>query len=133
MKEPIWIRKDFVLSLHEVLLAEFGGSAGIRDEGLLESALGRPQNLFCYGTPSLFDLAASYAHGIVSNHPFVDGNKRSGFMAAYTFLGRNGFQLQASEPDATAATLALASGDLMEQEYAQWLKQNSKRTKKPGQ
>jgi death on curing protein len=112
VKEPIWLRPDFILSLHEELLAEFGGSAGVRDSGLLESALARPRNLLAYGKPGLFDLAASYAHGIVSNHPFVDGNKRTGFMASYTFLARNGFELQAAEPEATAATLAMAAGEL---------------------
>lgn len=130
MKEPTWLVTGFILSLHEELLAEFGGSAGIRDEGLLESALGRPRNLFGYGKPSLFDLAASYAYGIISNHPFVDGNKRIGFMTAYTFLGRNGFQLRAPEPEATAATLAMATGELTEQEYAKWLTQHSKRARK---
>jgi len=130
VKEPVWLQKHFVLGVHEVLLAEFGGSAGIRDEGLLESALGRPRNLFSYGTPTLFDLAASYAHGIISNHPFLDGNKRTGFMAAYTFLGRNGYDLVASEAEATAATLALAARGLTEAEYTAWLGKNSKRVKK---
>jgi death-on-curing protein len=129
VKEPTWLRKDFIISLHEELLTEFGGSADIRDAGLLESALGRPLNLFSYAKPNLFELAASYAHGIISNHPFVDGNKRTGFMAAYTFLGLNGFELQAPEPEATAATLALAARELTEQEYAKWLKQQSKRRK----
>jgi death-on-curing protein len=124
VKEPVWIKKDFVLALHEELLADFGGAAGVRDEGLLESALGKPENLFAYGKPDMFDLAAGYAFGIVRNHPFIDGNKRTGFMTGYVFLGRNGWQLSATEAEATAATLALAGNQLTEAEYAAWLKQN---------
>ena len=74
MKTPVWVRRDVVLAFHESLLAEHGGASGIRDEGLLDSALGRPQNLFSYGKPSLFDLAAAYGFGLVKNHPFIDGN-----------------------------------------------------------
>ncbi len=127
MKEPVWLASRFVLALHEELLAEFGGAAGIRDEGLLESALSRPQNLLCYGTPDLFELAACYAFGVVGNHPFTDGNKRTGFMAAYIFLRRNGWELVAPESDATAATLALASKQMTEADYAGWLKANCHR------
>lgn len=124
MKEPVWLLNEFVLALHDQLLADFGGIAGVRDEGLLESALARPANLFAYDKPSLFDLAAAYAFGIIGNHPFIDGNKRTGFMAAYVFLGRNGYCLTASEPDATAATLAVAAKEMTEAEYAQWLNGN---------
>ena len=85
MKEPRWISLEVILAVQDELLARFGGLAGLRDEGLLESALNRPQHLFAYETPSLFDLAAAYALGIVKNHPFLDGNKRAGFMAAYIF------------------------------------------------
>jgi death on curing protein len=127
MKRPVWLLKDTVLALHERLLADFGGSAGLRDEGLLDSALARPENLFAYGTPSVFDLAASYAFGLVKNHPFIDGNKRVGFAAALVFLEINGRRFQASEADATIQTLGLAGGAVNEAAYSTWLKANSKR------
>jgi death-on-curing protein len=126
VKEPIWVRKDVLLALHERLLAEHGGSAGVRDDGLLDSALGRPQNLFAYEKPTIFDLAAAYACGIIKNHPFVDGNKRSGFMAAYLFLGRNGVELTAAENDVVFKTVAVAAGKLSDREFAVWLSENSK-------
>ena len=127
MKRPRWLLKDTVLALHERLLADFGGSAGLRDEGLLDSALARPENLFAYDTPTVFDLAASYAFGLVKNHPFIDGNKRVGFAAALVFLEINGRRFQASEADATIQTLALAAGAADEVAYSSWLKANSKR------
>src|SRR5438067_13092654 len=114
MKEPEWVLRETVLTLHEQSLAQFGGSAGIRDEGLLDSALGRPQNLFSYGKPTLFDLAASYAFGVVKNHPFIDGNKRARFVVAITFLELNGPRFVADEVDATLRTLALAAGEMSE-------------------
>src|SRR5450756_3207565 len=97
MKEPVWVFREVVFMLHEQSLAQFGGLAGGRDEGLLDSALGKPLNLFAYGKPSLFDLAASYGYGIVKNHPFIDGNKRTGFIVAVTFLELNGLRFAASE------------------------------------
>lgn len=127
MKEPEWVLREVVLLLHEQSLAQFGGAAGIRDEGLLDSALGKPQNLFAYGQPSLFELAASHTFGIVKNHPFIDGNKRAGFIVGVTFLQLNGWRLEAGEVDATVRTLALAAGELSEAAYAEWLKANSKR------
>jgi death-on-curing protein len=127
MKQPEWILRDTVLALHEELLAEFGGSSGIRDEGLLASALARPENLLAYGKPSLFDLAASYAFGLVKNHAFIDGNKRIGFVTAALFLELNRYRLQASEADATIRTLALAAGAMTEADYAVWLEANSKK------
>ncbi len=127
MKTPVWVLRETVLTLHEQSLAEFGGEAGIRDEGLLDSALGKPENLFAYGKPTIFDLAASYAFGLVKNHPFIDGNKRTGFVVAVTFLECNGWRLEASEVDATVRTLALAAGEMSESAYAEWLKANSKR------
>ena len=102
-------------------MARFGGLDGLRDEGLLDSALNRPKQLFQYGDPSLFDMAAAYAHGLVKNHPFLDGNKRIGFIAAYIFLGANGQELNAPEPDAVLKTLALAAGEVSADEYARWL------------
>ena len=97
MKKASWLKKEAVLAFHDQLLAEHGGSGGIRDEALLESALARPANLLAYGKPSLFDLAAAYACGIIKDHPFVDGKKRTGFMAAYVFLGINKIEFVGDE------------------------------------
>lgn len=97
MKEPVWIDRDVVLAIHDALLFELGGATGFRDETLLDSALARPQNLFLYKSPDLFALAAAYIFGIVRNHPFVDGNKRTGFVVGGIFLERNGKVLMASE------------------------------------
>ncbi|NOU35925.1 MAG: type II toxin-antitoxin system death-on-curing family toxin [Kiritimatiellaceae bacterium] len=127
MKEPVWVPAEVILAIQEELLARFGGLAGLRDEGLLDSALNRPKQVFHYGSPTLFDLAAEYALGIVKNHPFLDGNKRAGFMAAYTFLGVNGYDLHAPEADAVMQTLALASGEINQQDYAAWLKASCRR------
>ncbi|HEY5752041.1 MAG TPA: type II toxin-antitoxin system death-on-curing family toxin [Chthoniobacterales bacterium] len=127
MKEPVWIRRDVVLAFHERLLAEHGGSAGIRDEGLLESAFGRPENLFADEKPTLFDLATSYAFGLVKNHPFIDGNKRIAFATAALFLELNGRRFTAPEVEVVLRTLALAAGEMSEEAFAEWLKANSKR------
>jgi len=121
MSEPFWLTREAVLAIQGELLARFGGLAGIRDDGLLDSALNRTLHLFHYGEPGLFDLAAAYAEGIVKNHPFLDGNKRSGFMAAYTFLGINGQLLQAPEEEAVLQTLALAADAIGAQEFSTWL------------
>ncbi len=129
MKEPIWLKSQHILAIQEALLAQFGGLAGIRDMGLLESALARPQQLFAYGKPTIVELAASYAHGIAKNHPFLDGNKRAAFMAAYTFLGANGLELVASEVDAVVRTFGLAAGDVSETEFAAWLEANTEKSK----
>ena len=126
MKEPVWVLREVVHALHERLLSEFGGAAGVRDEEMLESALSRPANQFAYGSPSLPELAAAYAFGLVRNHPFVDGNKRIGFATAILFLELNGYRFMASEVDATVQTLALAAHDLDEAGYAAWLASNSK-------
>ena len=124
MKTPVWISEQVIFALHEKLIARFGGLSGIRDEDLLDSALNRPLNLFAYGEPTLFELAAEYAFGIVKNHPFLDGNKRTGFMAAYAFLKKNGKELNASEESATLQTLALAAGEIGGKEYAKWLSES---------
>lgn len=124
MTEPVWIPIEAVLAIQGELLARFGGLAGLRDEGLLISALNRPLELFNYGEPGLFDLAAVYAEGIVKNHPFGDGNKRAGFMAAYTVLAVNGQQLEASEEEAVLQTLALAAGSIGADEFATWLQES---------
>ena len=130
MRRPEWVLTETVIALHEQLLAAFGGSAGVRDAGLLQSAMARPQNLVAHGKPTVFDLAASYAFGLVKNHPFVDGNKRTGFAVAVLFLELNGCRLDAAEADAAIRTLALAAGDLDERGFADWLRANSRRARR---
>jgi death-on-curing protein len=121
MMAPIWLPRAVIDAIHQELLARFGGLSGVRDEGLLESALARPEHQHAYGDPTLFELAAAYAYGIVKNHPFLDGNKRVGYMAAYTFLGVNGLSITAPEEEVVIQTLALAASECSEAEYAQWL------------
>ena len=125
MREPYWLTLEECLSLHDLMMADYGGLPGLRDRGMLESALARPQQLFAYGRPNLVDLAAAYAAGIVKNHPFLDGNKRTGFMMGAGFLERNGHVFTASEPDAVLRTLALAAGEMTEAAFAAWLEANS--------
>jgi len=125
MKEPYWITAQEALALHAMMISQYGGLAGIRDEHLFESALAKPKNIFVYGKPTLSRLAASFAAGIVKNHPFLDGNKRTGFMLGIGFLERNGRRFFAGEADAVIQTLALAAGESTEAEYAAWLEQNS--------
>lgn len=125
MKEPLWITESAILAVHEELLARFGGLSGLRDEGLLHSALNRPRNRFAYAQSTLFELAAEYALGIVKNHPFLDGNKRAGFMASYIFLGVNGVEFHAPEEEVVVFTRALAAGEIGGSEYASWLKTSS--------
>jgi death-on-curing protein len=127
MKEPYWLTREECLALHEMMLSQHGGSEGLRDENMLESALAKPRQLFAYGKPTLSDLAASYVCGLVKNHPFIDGNKRTGFMLGAGFLERNGYEFHASEVEAVVRTLALAAGELSEAEFAAWLKTNSRR------
>lgn len=127
MTDPVWVLRETVLALHEQLLAHFGGSGGIRDEGLLASALARPQNLLAYEKPTAFDLAASYGFGLVKNHAFVDGNKRTAFAVAVLFLELNGYRFVAAEADATVQTLALAASAISESDYARWLESNSRK------
>ncbi len=126
-----WITKSSLLLLHGESVAEHGGSAGLRDEGLLDSALGRPQNLLAYADaatpPDFAALAASYTVGLAKNHPFVDGNKRAAFLATGLFLYLNGYRLQASQTEATIAMLAVATGELTEDEFAAWLREHAAR------
>ncbi len=122
MSEPIWVDQRVILAVHDRQLAEHGGSPGVRDSGLLESALARPVNAHLYETPDLCDLAALYAAGIARNHPFIDGNKRTAFMAAYIFLRSNRLSFHATEEEATATMLALAAGEMTAQAYADWLR-----------
>lgn len=125
MNEPHWLDREVLLAIQGALLNRFGGLAGIRDEGLFDSAINKPKNLLAYGEPTLFELTAAYASGLVKNHPFLDGNKRIGFMAAYVFLGANDWRLQASEEEAVIETLSLAAGVTTEADYAAWLARNS--------
>ncbi len=127
MKKPVWLDRTDCLAIHEMMLAQHGGLAGVRDGDLLESALAKPQNRWAYGLPALAQLATSYAAGIVFNHPFLDGHKRTGFMLAATFLELNGLVFTASEESVLEKTLALAAGELKEAGYAAWLKTNSRK------
>jgi death-on-curing protein len=131
MKEPCWVLRETVLALHGELLAEFGGLGGTRDEGLLDSALARPRQLFACGKPEICTLAAASAFGLVRNHPFLDGNKRIGFAVAVLFLQLNDRVFSAPEVDAVVQTLALAAGALSEGGCAAWLQRNSRRPR-PG-
>lgn len=121
-----WMTKSSLLLLHGESVAEHGGSAGLRDEGLLDSALGRPLNLLAYADPAappdFAALAASYTVGLAKNHPFVDGNKRAAFLATGLFLYLNGYRLNASQTEATITMLAVATGDLTEDEFSAWLR-----------
>lgn len=127
MNEPRWLLRAVVEAIHEAQLAEHGGAAGLRDAHGLESALARPRNLFVYGTGDLFALAAAYAAGIVRNHPFVDGNKRTALLAAYVFLRLNGRKLVASEESAVQMTLGLAADEVGEEGFAGWLRDSCTR------
>lgn len=122
MDEPLWITKRDALTIHDLQLAEHGGPPGVRDEGMLESALGRPENLYLYGDPDISDLAAAYAFGLAKNHPFVDGNKRTSLGVCLTFLDVNGFDLPEDEAANIATWMALAAGDLGEADLAAWLR-----------
>jgi death on curing protein len=121
-KKWFWVSKDVALAAHLEQLAEHGGGAGVRDERLLESAMARPQNLLAYGEPDVASLAAAYAYGIARNHPFVDGNKRTAAVVSETFLGLNGHGLNASDAEIAVAFLALAAGELAEEELADWFR-----------
>ena len=115
-----------VLGLHAMAVAKFGGSPGLRDEGLLESALDRPRNLFAYGdAPSVFELAAAYCSGIVKNHPFIDGNKRAGDLAVRAFLRLNGYLYEPEEAEEVVMIVALAAGEIDEDALAAWIAQNA--------
>jgi death on curing protein len=117
-----WIKESSVLAIHEEQIAEHGGLAGVRDLTLLLSALARPQNLAAYGDLDIADLAASYAVGIARNHAFLDGNKRTAWVVAETFLLKNGYELIARDDDGVTAMLAVADGSMPEQEFAIWLR-----------
>ncbi len=124
--EPKWLTAQLVQAIHTQAVAEFGGSHGVRDMGLLESALDRPRNRYAYGDdPTLFDLAAAYCTGIVKNHPFIDGNKRTGDLSARAFLFSNGYLLEPDEADEVNMIVALAAGEIEEDTLARWISENS--------
>jgi death-on-curing protein len=123
MEEPIWISSDAIRHIHAELIREHGGSYGVRDEGLIEAALARPrQRWTCHADAGLPELAAAYAFGLAKNHGFIDGNKRVAFMAAYAFLRTNGLRLVASEPEAYAVMIDVASGNLSEEDLGRWIR-----------
>ena len=121
--EPIWLDVDIALAVHDRQLAEHGGGSGVRDPGMLASALARPLNRWSYGDADLAFLAAAYAFGIARNHPFVDGNKRTAWVFARLFLALNGVELRFTPEDAIKAMVALAAGELSEDEFADWLRE----------
>lgn len=122
MADWIWVRDDLVVALHDQQLAEHGGAAGVRDLGALESALGRPRNGAACGSPDAAQLAASYAFGLAKNHPFTDGNKRTAAVVALLFLALNDLEWAISEPELVVMVLALAAGELAEDEVAAWFR-----------
>lgn len=126
MREPKWLQKSFLLAIHERMLSEFGGGAGLRDAVRLDAALERPIQAHGYGMTNLYALAASHASAIIQDHPFIDGNKRTGFIAAIAFLELNDKQFKASETDVVVKTLALAASKLSEEGYAKWLEASCK-------
>lgn len=127
MNEPWrWLAADVLLAVHEEQLAEHGGAAGVRDLGLFESALARPQNVAAYGNPDAADLAASYGVGLAKNHPFIDGNKRTAFVAVELFLALNGHDLVADDADCVLTMLSVAAGSLDEPGFAAWLRAHSR-------
>jgi death on curing protein len=122
----VWLSRQLILAIHDEQLAEHGGALGIRDEGLLESALARPLKRAGYADPDMAELAALYAIAIARNHPFVDGNKRTAFAALFMFLALNGMEFEPPEVDATITMLRLASGDLSDEEFTAWVRSNTR-------
>ena len=121
----VWIEREVIVAVHDMQLAEHGGLPGTRDAGLLDSALGRPQHLAAYGEPDIAALAAAYGWGIARNHPFIDGNKRTAFVAIELFLQLNGGALHASDADCVLTMLSMAGGDLPEDTLADWLRRHA--------
>lgn len=120
----VWLESALIHAVHDEQLAEHGGGVGVRDINLLESALARPRQLEYYGSPDAANLAASYGYGISRNHPFIDGNKRTGFVALELFLALNGFELTASDADCVLTMLSVAAGDIEEAAFADWIRQH---------
>jgi death-on-curing protein len=124
MTEPVWLPIELVIAIHEEQLRQFGGPPGVRDHGLLESALGRAPNKYAYGTEDLAVLAAAYGFGLAPNHAFTDGNKRIAFLAMVTFLGLNDIDFAVPEPEAVVMMLAVAAGEIDEEGLARWIRDN---------
>ncbi|WGD51719.1 type II toxin-antitoxin system death-on-curing family toxin [Bradyrhizobium sp. CB1650] len=124
MSEPFWLTRRMIIAIHDEQLAIHGGASGLRDEGMLDSALDRPKNKWSYESAELAELAAAYAFGIARNHPFVDGNKRTSLLALYTFLGVNGIDFVVPEAEAAAIILSLAAGEVSEQSLTRWIRDN---------
>jgi death on curing protein len=122
----VWLSRQLILAIHDEQLAEHGGALGIRDEGLLESALARPLNCAGYADPDIAELAALYAIAVARNHPYVDGNKRTAFAALFMFLALNGMEFEPAEVDATITMLRLASGELPDDEFTAWVSNNTR-------
>lgn len=118
----VWLSQQLILAIHDEQLAEHGGSTGLRDPGLLDSALARPLNRAGYGEPDIAELAAVYALGIARNHPFIDGNKRTAFVALEVFLRLNGCQLTVGDAEAVVMTMAMAAGELSDNEFIAWVR-----------
>ncbi len=129
-REPRWLTVDAVLAMHEQLVAEHGGHAGVRDRGLLESALAAPKHHHAYNETEVCKLAAAYAHAITRNHPSVDGNKRTAFLAAYTFLGINGIELVAAEEDVVTMVVGLSDRSVSQTKFAEWLKETGRKPRR---
>ncbi|MEM7758679.1 MAG: type II toxin-antitoxin system death-on-curing family toxin [Cyanobacteria bacterium P01_A01_bin.40] len=125
MIAPLWIEEVVVIAIHRRQLAEHGGSDGIRDWGLLESALFRPKNQLAYGNPTIFDLAAAYGYGIAKNHPFIDGNKRTSYIVTRTFLKLNGYDIQTSAIEKYQLWINLANNQINETHLAKWIQEKS--------
>ena len=124
MTEPFWLTRQIIVAIHDEQLAIHGGASGLRDEGMLESALDRPKNKWAYEGAELTELAAAYAFGIARNHPFVDGNKRTSLLALYTFLGVNDVEFDVPEAEAAAMILSLAAGEVSEDSLTRWIRDN---------
>ena len=128
-REWVWLDPHVLRAVHEEQLAEHGGATGTRDEGLFESALARPENQVAFGAPDAADLAAAYGFGIARNHPFIDGNKRTAFVAVELFLELNGFALTAGDADSLLTMLAVAAAQMDEATFARWLRQHTQKRK----
>ena len=126
MKKWVWIDTSVLLAVHDEQIAEHGGAVGLRERGLLESAIARPLNLAAYGKPDHADLAACYGVGIAKDHPFLDGYRRTAFVAVELFLALNGWKLGASDPDAVLAMLAAAAGKIDETGFAEWIRRHAR-------
>jgi death-on-curing protein len=124
MSEPFWLSSQMIVAIHDEQLTIHGGAAGLRDEGMLASALDRPRNKWTYDQAEMPELAAAHAFGIARNHPFIDGNKRTALLALYTFLGVNGVEFDVPEAEAASIILSLAAGEVSEESLARWIRDN---------